>query len=85
MNLYIFIISVVRPAGTRNPRVRVRVQKCTRGFARGRVFFQSRGFACGRVFAKPAPTPAGALPGSAAQLADQNVDRLYASERDCTT
>ena len=27
-------------------------------------FFQSRGFACGRVFAKPAPTPAGAIPSA---------------------
>ena len=51
MKLSIFIVYLAKSAGTRNPpetrRVRVRVQKCTRGST------------CGRVLPSPAGLPAG--------------------------
>ena len=71
MNLYILIISVVRPAGTRNPP---EIRGCGCGCKNAPAgllaggFFQSRGFACGRVFAKPAPT--GAIPTSDPSVSD---------------
>ena len=50
------------PKLTRNPRVRVRMQKCTRGSACGRIFSQPRKFAYRQVFTKPTPASADTIP-----------------------
>jgi len=54
---YIFCHTRGHPKPARNPRVRVRVQKCTRGSTCGRVFSNPAGLPTGGFSSNPHPHP----------------------------